>query len=207
MTGRPNPAKQTYHEIGCPGLLTRRLAYLFPRSPSLVPLVTGRSYSACDSIRFLTGRPAEIPPTFAPRRLRPPTRDLYMDEEDGRPGARSRQLGPSSAPSGVALQSLFQPRSGQNPRATSFRVFCERVGNLSYFEQLRGWRIAARAKAQNVNGRFFGTTEVVPCYKAPTESTSAPTADTSEQAALSYRLLATGCSLSAVYCLLLAICC
>jgi hypothetical protein len=38
-----------------------------PTPPSLVPPVTGRSYSACDSIRSLTKRPAEIPPFCLPR--------------------------------------------------------------------------------------------------------------------------------------------
>ena len=39
-----------------------------------------------------------------------------MDEEDGRPGAQSRQLGPSDAPLGVALPSLFLRQFTANSR-------------------------------------------------------------------------------------------
>src|SRR5580700_10591116 len=73
-----------------------------------------------------------------------------MDEEDGRPGARSRQFGYSNASAGVPPQSLFQH-------------FCARG-----FRFPRKWTaglIPAGAKAQDSNKRFFGTTEVMPCYK------------------------------------------
>jgi hypothetical protein len=73
-----------------------------------------------------------------------------MDEEDGKPGARSRQLGPLSALSGVALQSLFQ--------SSSTPTFC-------FPRNSTASPIPAGAKAQNFNGRFFGTTKVVPFHK------------------------------------------
>jgi hypothetical protein len=73
-----------------------------------------------------------------------------MDEEDGRPGARSRQLGNSNAPTGVAPQSLFLPFC-----APAFRFSRKWTASL----------VPAGAKAQNFNGRFFGTTKVMPFHE------------------------------------------
>ena len=73
-----------------------------------------------------------------------------MDEEDGRPGACSRQFGPLDAATGAAPQSLFRPFSAP-------ALYFPRNSAASL--------IPAGAKAQNVNGHFFGTTEVVPFHE------------------------------------------
>ncbi|MDR3798607.1 MAG: hypothetical protein P4K93_10660, partial [Terracidiphilus sp.] len=85
-----------------------------------------------------------------------------MDEEDGRPGACSRQFGPLSAPIGAALQSLFQPISDKNFRASSFRAFCERVGDARAFgnDRNRHAKRPSGAKALVDIAGLIGTTKV-----------------------------------------------
>jgi hypothetical protein len=89
-----------------------------------------------------------------------------MDEEDGKPGACSRQLGYSNAPAGVPPQSLFKPISNKNLRAPSFRDRYERH--------------PSGAKAPQLFCDGCGTTEVVP-FHAATEQVSGKVSPSSEE--------------------------
>src|SRR5579863_10473074 len=66
-----------------------------------VTRVTGRSHSACDSIRFVSDDARRLCRQCAGR-----LPSLRMEEEDGRPGPRSRQSDTPRAPRDAAASSL-----------------------------------------------------------------------------------------------------
>jgi hypothetical protein len=77
-----------------------------------------------------------------------------MDEEDGKPGACSRQLGYSNAPAGVPPQSLFRTQFAANSRQQT--VISSRPSAAYQLEN-----IPQRLKPR-IPSAFCGTTEVVP---------------------------------------------
>jgi hypothetical protein len=73
-----------------------------------VPSVTGRSHSACDSIRFLAIDAWRIHPLFHQPGAGP---NLFMDEVDGRPGHVALQFGHLDAPQDAPKPSSVPPPS------------------------------------------------------------------------------------------------
>jgi hypothetical protein len=93
LQSRPRRARTLYlSSATCP------LQSVICLCPPVRP-VTGRSHSACDSIRFLVNDAGRNPLPFAPPGAGP---DLDMDEGYCRPGHASLQFGLLGAPHGAA---------------------------------------------------------------------------------------------------------
>ena len=85
-----------------------------PTPPQVVLQVTGRSYSACDSIPFHSIGRLRIHPSF----LRSAPAQAFMDEVDGRPGHVALQSGHLDTPRDVPKVSLSFSFAPQNPDET-----------------------------------------------------------------------------------------
>jgi hypothetical protein len=104
--------------LPAPSLLLAPPAPLTPPTPLFfVPHVTGRSYSACDSIRVLTKRLAEIPSLF---RSAPPETSIWKRKTADRepdPGNSAFRTPPAAPPPNLCSAPFHPQSSAEIPQS------------------------------------------------------------------------------------------